>query len=55
MASTPIDTHPLRMLAAAVAGAPVAISYLTEPGARSWTDGEHIYLSAERQAGEGGR
>jgi len=50
-----IDTHPLRMLAAAVAGAPVAISYLTEPGARSWTDGERIFLSAERQAGEGGR
>lgn len=55
MVASPINTHPLRMLAAAVAGSPVAISYLTEPGARCWTDGERIYLSAERQAGEGGR
>lgn len=55
MTTAPIDTHPLRMLAAAVAGSPVAISYLTEPGAPAWTDGERIFLSAERQAGEGGR
>ncbi|MBD5801533.1 von Willebrand factor type A domain protein [Azoarcus sp. Aa7] len=55
MASVSIEPHPLRMLAAAVAGSPVAVSYLTEPGARCWTDGERIYLSAERQAGEGGR
>jgi len=55
MAAALSDTHPLRMLAAAVAGRPVAISYLLEPGARAWTDGERIYLAAERLAGEGSR
>jgi hypothetical protein len=49
------DTHPLRLLAAAVVGRPVAISYLVDPAAPAWTDGERVFLSLERQAGEGAR
>jgi len=55
MAATLPETHPFRMLAAAVADRPVGISYLTEAGAPAWSDGERIFLSAERLAGEGGR
>jgi hypothetical protein len=55
MAAVLSETHPLRMLAAAVVGRPVAISCLVEPGARAWADGERIYLAAERLAGEGSR
>lgn len=39
-------THPLRMLAAAVVGRPVAITYLLQDTARSHTDGERVYLAA---------
>lgn len=49
------DTHPLRLLAAAVVGRPVAISYLVTPAAAAWTDGERVFLSLERRAGEGAR
>lgn len=38
--------QPLRLLAAAIVGAPVAITYLLQEGARSYTDGERIYLAA---------
>lgn len=48
------DAHPLRLLAAAVVGRPVAISYLVDPAAPAWTDGERVFLSLERRAGEGG-
>lgn len=47
--------RPLRVLAAAVAGRPVAVSYLPDPAALAWTDGERIYLSAQRAAGKGAR
>ncbi len=40
------EVHPLRLLAAAVVGHPVAITYLLQEGARSYTDGERIYLAA---------
>lgn len=40
------ESHPLRLLAAAVVGYPVAITYLFQEGARSYTDGERIYLAA---------
>jgi nitric oxide reductase activation protein len=41
------DDHPLRLLAAAVVGHPVSITYLMQPGARSYSDGERIYLPAQ--------
>lgn len=53
MQQTQTDTHPLRLLAAAVVGRPVAISYLPTPAAPAWTDGERVFLSLERRAGEG--
>lgn len=40
------ESHPLRLLAAAVVGHPVAITYLLSEDARSYTDGERIYLAA---------
>lgn len=40
------QSHPLRLLAGAVVGYPVAITYLLQDGARSYTDGERIYLAA---------
>ncbi|EPZ16264.1 hypothetical protein M622_13630 [Thauera terpenica 58Eu] len=49
------DTHPLRLLAAAVVGRPVAISYLVDPAAPAWTDGERVFLSLERRGGEDAR
>lgn len=39
-------SHPLRLLAAAVVGRPVAITYLLQEDTRSYTDGERIYLAA---------
>jgi nitric oxide reductase NorD protein len=39
-------SHPLRLLAAAVVGHPVAITYLLQDNARSYTDGERLYLAA---------
>jgi nitric oxide reductase NorD protein len=44
--------HPLRLLAAAVVGRPVSISYLVDPAAAAWTDGERIYLPGALPAGE---
>jgi nitric oxide reductase NorD protein len=41
------ERHPLRLLAAAIVGSPVAITYLLQDGARSYTDGERIYLAAQ--------
>lgn len=46
------ETHPLRLLAAAAVGRPVAIAYLLEEGARSYTDGERIYLAAQDAVAE---
>lgn len=39
------QVHPMRLLAGAVVGRPVAITYLLQAGARSWSDGERIYLA----------
>lgn len=39
------QAHPMRLLAGAVVGRPVAITYLLQEGARSWSDGERIYLA----------
>jgi len=52
---TPDGHHPFRLLAAAVVGRPVGISYLLDPAARAWTDGETIYLPAGLSAAEGSR
>ena len=40
------ENHPLRLLAAAIVGYPVAITYLLQEGSRSYTDGERIYIAA---------
>jgi nitric oxide reductase activation protein len=40
------ESHPLRLLAAAIVGRPVPITYLLQPGALSYTDGERLYLAA---------
>ncbi|WP_290867683.1 VWA domain-containing protein [Aquabacterium sp.] len=36
----------MRLLAGAVVGRPVSITYLQQVGGRSWSDGERIYLAA---------
>ena len=46
MDTTVAETHPLRLLAAAVVGYPVAITYLLQERSQSYTDGERIYLAA---------
>lgn len=46
MTSAVAETHPLRLLAGAVVGRPVAITYLLQEHAHSYTDGERIYLAA---------
>ena len=46
MHTSVVEHHPLRLLAAAIAGSPVTITYLLQDGARSYTDGERIYLAA---------
>ena len=40
------DDRPLRILAAAVIGHPVSITYVMKDKARSYSDGDRIYLPA---------
>lgn len=46
MSASAAASHPLRLLAAAIVGRPVAITYLLQPDALSYTDGERLYLAA---------
>lgn len=46
MESSVAESHPLRLLAAAIVGQPVAITYLLQQDALSYTDGERLYLAA---------
>jgi nitric oxide reductase NorD protein len=50
--SSIVESHPLRLLAAAIVGSPVTITYLLQDGARSYTDGERIYLAAHDRAAD---
>jgi nitric oxide reductase activation protein len=44
--SATAESHPLRLLAAAIVGHPVPITYLLQEDALSYTDGERIYVAA---------
>lgn len=46
MTNSVAETHPLRLLASAIVGRPVPITYLLQADARSYTDGERLYLAA---------